>query len=97
VAPPEPREPPPTEPVQILYRILPEDAEVYLDGELLGNAAALNAGDVSAELLPGVKVLEVSHPEHGNQRLVFGVGRKNPLEVVVDLTTHKIGRRSRVR
>ena len=95
-----PREPPrpaPTEPVQILYRIYPEDAEVYLDGELLGTATTLNSGEAFAELLPGVKVLEVSHPEHGNQRLVFGVGRKNPLEIVVDLTTDKIGRRSRVR
>jgi hypothetical protein len=48
-------------------------------------------------LRPGVYVLEVTHPDHRFQRLVFGVQAEEPLEVVVDLTAERVGRRSRIR
>jgi hypothetical protein len=39
----------------------------------------------------------VTHPDYRPQRVVFGVSSSKPLKVAVDLTTERIGRRSRVR
>ena len=94
---PEPVRPVSREPVDVTYRITPEDAQVFLDDDLLGLAGDLNQGGLADTLKPGVHVLEVIHPDHRSQRLVFGVSSAEPIEVLVDLTTERVGRRSRIR
>lgn len=91
---PLPAAPKPTEPVTVRISVTPADSSVYLDDDLLGSGTDLLRG---LSLKPGVHVLEVAHSEHRSQRVVFGVGSTDPLEVVVDLTTERVGRRSRVR
>ncbi len=87
--------PPPRsrEPVAVSFAIQPADAAVILDGERLGIGSDL----ASMRLRPGVYVLEVEHPEYPPQRLVFGVSSPDPIVVTVDLTTDRVGRRSRIR
>ncbi len=92
-APPAPA-PEPTEPVAVQISVTPADASVFLDNDPLGMGADLSQGLM---LKPGVHVLEVSHSEYRSQRVVFGVGSTDSLEVVVDLTTERVGRRSRIR
>ncbi len=78
------------------FEITPPAAKVYLDDDLLGTGAELG-GRPATILRPGVYVLEVTHPDHRFQRLVFGVRPAEPMEVVVDLTAERVGRRSRIR
>lgn len=92
VAPPP--APEPTEPVSVQIVVTPSDASVFLDNDPLGMGADLSQ---DLKLKPGVHVLEVAHSEYRSQRVVFGVGSTDPLEVVVDLTTERVGRRSRIR
>ncbi|MEO1083767.1 MAG: PEGA domain-containing protein, partial [Acidobacteriota bacterium] len=98
VAPREPRQPRQperprsTDPQPVTIRVNPADAQVYVDGELMGAAADL----ASLDLRPGVYVVEVEHPEFGSQRLVFGVDDE-PLSVAVDLLADRPSRRSRVK
>ncbi len=107
-APPAPApEPPPSErpvppprsrePVAVSFSIRPADAAVDLDGERLGTGSELAARPEAMRLRPGVYVLEVEHPEYPPQRLVFGVSTPDPIVVTVDLTTDRVGRRSRIR
>lgn len=96
---PRPATPPtpkPTAPMSIELSILPREAEVYLDDELLGNGSQLASLEEPMHLDPGVYVVEVVHPGLAPQRIVFGVGSK-PIEVIVDLEASTPGRRSRVR
>ncbi len=91
--------PPPRsrEPVAVSFSIRPADAAVDLDGEPLGTGAELAARGTAMRLRPGVYVLEVVHPEYPPQRLVFGISSADPIEVAVDLTAERVGRRSRIR
>lgn len=93
---PEPRRPRSTEPRAVHLEIRPADALVLLDDEPLGTALELTSGDPFA-LPPGVYVLEVTHPDFQSQRLVFGVDEEDSVHVVVDLTTDRPNRRTRVR
>ena len=97
---PEPPAPPPkprsTEPVDVKMRIHPADAKVYLDDELLGTAAEVIETGFK-EYPPGVYVLEVTHPDHPAQRLVFGVSGDQPVSVQIDLTESRPSKRSRVK
>ena len=93
VLPPTPR---PTAPMNVEFSISPRDAEVWLDDDLLGNGEQLAGLDEPMRLDPGVYVVEVTHPGHPPQRIVFGVGSK-PIEVLVDLEATTPRRRSRVR
>lgn len=86
----------PLEPRQVLFSVMPADAEVYLDSDPLGSGEQLAALAEPLSLDPGVYVVEVVHPEHDSQRIVFGVGSK-PVEIIVDLAAEAPRRRSRVR
>ena len=81
----------------VSFSIRPADAAVYLDDELLGAGGELTARETAMRLHPGVYVLEVEHPDHPPQRLVFGISSGDPIEVAVDLTADRAGRRSRIR
>ncbi len=94
VSPPAPK---PTGPGQVRFSIEPPDAEVYLDDDYLGTGADLAIREEALVLSPKVYVLEVSHPDHRPQRLVFGINSEDPKEVLIDLTADRVGRRSRVR
>lgn len=101
--PPPPREPAPPppprskEPAAVSFSIAPAEARVYLDDELLGTGTELNGSRQAMMLRPGVHVLEVEHPDYRLQRLVFGVQAEEPMEVAIDLTAERVGRRSRIR
>lgn len=82
--------------MEVAFSIRPADAEVYLEEDLLGTGAELANRETAMKLYPGVYVLEVSHPEHPPQRLVFGIGAE-PIEVAIDLTAERADRRSRIR
>jgi len=69
---------------------------VTLRARVEGTALELTSGDPFA-LPPGVYVLEVTHPDFQSQRLVFGVDAEDSVHVVVDLTTDRPNRRTRVR
>ena len=99
---PETRDQPPAapksrEPVDVTFSIRPAAATVYLDDEPLGTGDELMRRDGAMRLRPGVHVLEVVHPEYDTQRLVFGLSSADPIEVQIDLTTERAGRRSRIR
>lgn len=79
------------------FAIQPADAEVYLDDDHLGSGASLSASSEGLTLGPGVHVLQVTHPDFKTQRLVFGVGSGDPMEVIVDLAADTPQRRSRIR
>lgn len=93
-APPAPRS---TKPGEVRFSILPGDAEIYLDDDYLGTGAELAALDEVSLFPPGVHVLEVTHPDHRPQRLVFGVSDTDPAHVVIDLSIDRVGRRTRVK
>ncbi len=95
VAPPPP--PRSTAPGEIRFSVLPAGARVYLDDDYLGTGAELAALDAAALFPPGVHVLEVTHPDHRSQRLVFGVSDSDPAHVLIDLRVDRIGRRTRVK
>ncbi|MEM1205673.1 MAG: hypothetical protein AAGN66_20760 [Acidobacteriota bacterium] len=90
--PPVPRS---TEPGPVSLSVVPADADVFLDGDSLGTAATA-VGDLS-ELPPGVYILEVTHAEHRDQRLVFGVNGGEAVKIDIDLTATQSWRRARVR
>ena len=92
--PPAPRS---TEPGEVRFSIRPADAEVYLDDDYLGTGAELAALAQSRLYAPGVHVLEVTHPDHRPQRLVFGVSSDDSTHVLIDLSIDRVGRRSRIR
>ena len=100
---PAPAEPPPppaprsTEPGEVRFSILPADAEVFLDDDYLGTGAELAALEESLRYLPGVHVLEVTHPDYRPQRLVFGVSSNDSAHVLIDLSIDRVGRRSRIK
>lgn len=91
-APPTPKKASP-----VAFDIQPADAVAYLDDDRLGDGESLATLLDGLVLEPGVHVLEVSHPDYKTQRLVFGVGSGEPMEVVVDLAAKTPQRRSRVR
>lgn len=84
------------EPVALYFDVQPPDAEVYLDDDYLGTGAELADFDRELRFRPGVHVLEVSHPDHPPQRLVFGLNGE-PLDLVIDLAADRPSRRSRIR
>ncbi len=97
-APPAPPPaPPPTGPGEIRFSVLPTDARVYLDDDYLGTGAELSALEEALLFPSGVHVLEVTHPDHRPQRLVFSAGAGNQAHVLIDLSIDKIGRRTRVK
>ena len=91
-----PRRPRPTAPMPVDFSVEPSDASIFLDSELLGSGSELAAINEPLHLDPGVYVVEITHPDHSPQRIVFGVGTK-PIEVLVDLDAVPPQRRSRVR
>ena len=93
-APPAPRS---TAPGEIKFSVLPADAKVYLDDDYLGTGGELAAFDEASLFPPGVHVLEVTHPDHRPQRLVFGVSDSDPAHVLIDLSIDRVGRRTRVK
>lgn len=94
--PPAPEPPRSKDPGEVEFSVQPADAKVYLDDRLLGDGRSL-ADQGSLQLPPGVYVLEVEHPGHEPQRLIFGVNGNETTEVAVDLTSERGRRRSRVR
>lgn len=86
--------PRPTAPQDIRLRIHPADAQVYLDDEPLGDAAA--AITSLGSLDPGIYVLEVTHENYLSQRLVFGV-TSSSVSITIDLTLDDARRRARVK
>ncbi len=93
-APPAPRS---TEPGEVTFSVLPADARVYFDDDYLGTGAELAALSEAPQFPPGVHVLEVTHPDHRSQRLVFGVSHTDPAHVLIDLSIDRIGRRTRIK
>ena len=81
----------------VTFAILPPDASVVLDDDSIGDGNALGGLSDGLMIDPGVHVLEVSHPDYKTQRLVFGVGSGEPMEVIVDLAADTPQRRSRIR
>ncbi len=96
-APPPPPRPRSTEPGEVRFSVLPADARIYLDDDFLGTGAELAALDEASLFPPGVHVLEVIHPDHRPQRLVFGVSDSDPAHVLVDLSVDRVGRRTRIK
>lgn len=93
---PEPAAPAaPRLPGTVRFAVEPADAIVYLNDRRIGTGADLKAA-AAAEVSAGVHVLEVSHPDHTSERLVFGVDSDAMLEVMVDLAATKPSRRSRL-
>ena len=92
-----PAEPKNRDPVEVRFSIRPAAASVYLDDEPIGTGDELMSRETAMRLRPGVHVLEVVHPEYPTQRLVFGASSADPIEVQIDLTTERAGRRSRIR
>lgn len=97
VPPPPPPAPRSTEPAPVRFSVDPGDAEVYLDDEFLGTGAALAAREQPLLLRPGVYVLEVTHPDLRDQRLVFGFRSDEATDVRIDLTADRPRQRSRIR
>lgn len=94
--PEEPRAPRPTAPQQVVFQIVPTDAQVKLDGRKLGTGGELGSREEPVELAPGVYILQVEHPVYKSQRLVFGVSAEL-VRVDVDLTAEDASLRARVR
>lgn len=92
--PPPPKAPPPrtsNEPGNLTVLVEPAGAEIYLDDR------KWPAGGEPRPTLPGIHVLEVSHPEHGSERVVFAVEPETPAVVAIDLRETRPGRRTQVR
>lgn len=100
MTPPTPR--PPAAPVsrqpgEVQLLIQPADAMVVLDDRRLGLASELeDSFDSTITLAPGVYVLEVTHPEHQTQRLIFDVQPGKPVAVEVNLLADNANRRTRL-
>ncbi|MCP4658368.1 MAG: hypothetical protein GY856_23385 [bacterium] len=86
----------PRSPVELRLTIRPAEAEVFLDDHFLGSGNELSARSKPLVLPPGVHVLEVDHPDHPPQRLIFGLGSDSPVKAVIDLTIQRPGRRARI-
>ena len=85
----------PKEPGVLRFAIQPSDATVYLDDRRLGNGEELLDADPMS-FAAGVHVLEVSHPDHPDERLVFGLGSAGDLHIAVDLLESKPTRRTQL-
>ncbi len=81
----------------VTFSVQPADAKVFLDDDHLGSGGSLGTLGDGLVIGPGVHVLQVTHPDFKTQRLVFGVGSGEPMEVIVDLTADTPQRRSRIR
>lgn len=92
--PEEPARPRPTAPQNVHFTIAPADAFLRLDGRPLGKANELN-GAAPMSLAPGVYILQVEHPAHPSQRLVFGVS-ESAVRVDIDLANKDPMYRARV-
>ena len=77
--------------------MLPADARIYLDDDYLGTGAELAQLEEASLFSHGVHVLEVTHPDHRPQRLVFGVSDSDPAHVMIDLSIDRVGRRTRIK
>ncbi len=84
--------PKPKEPGLLTILIHPAEAEVFLDDRRLRDL-----DDTPRTLEAGVHVLEISHPDFPNERLVFGMGSAGNVEIEIDLRESKSGRRTRLR
>jgi hypothetical protein len=93
--PEKPRAPRPTAPQSIYFDVVPVDAVLRLDGRRLGTAAELGSREQPLNLTPGVYILQVEHPAHALQRLVFGVS-ESAVRVRIDLEIDDPMQRARV-
>lgn len=86
---------PPATAGSAIFTVVPTDAAVYLDDRFLGTGSDLAGSAAVITLAPGVHMIEVSHPDHTIERLVFGVDGKR-LHITVDLTQTRPSRRIRL-
>lgn len=87
--------PVPDEPGTLRFAVAPADAVIFLDDRRLGIAERVNAAAPLA-LDAGVHVLEISHPDHADERIVFGLGSAAAMRIEVDLQQSRPSRRSRL-
>lgn len=89
-------EPPkaPVGPGRIELSVQPAEAKIYLDDRYLGTAAEVAAKGGALRVDSGVHVLQVTHPAHKPERMVFGVAAGGGVKVEVDLSGQRLIRRS---
>lgn len=93
--PPSPAPPTSTAPGRLRITIQPADAEVFLDDRLLTSIGD-TAGGLGVAAAPGIHVLEITHPEHDAERLVFAVDPEQTVAIAIDLRETKPRRRTRI-
>jgi hypothetical protein len=96
--PPPPRAPAratSNEPGAIRLSVQPAGAEVVLDDRRLGSASDVSRGQDHVTR-PGIHVLEVTHPGHRAERLVFAVDPESIVRLVIDLRETRASRRTRI-
>lgn len=81
-------------PGRIELSVQPPEATIYLDDRYLGTAAEVAAKGGSLRVDSGVHVLQVLHPAHKPERMVFGVASGGGVKVEVDLSGQRLIRRS---
>ncbi|NJL27220.1 MAG: hypothetical protein HC897_04680, partial [Thermoanaerobaculia bacterium] len=84
----------PARPGRIELTVHPPEAAIYLDDRYLGTAAEVAAKGGSLRVDSGVHVLQVLHPSHKPERMVFGVASEGAVKVEVDLSGQRLIRRS---
>ncbi len=89
---PAPKPAVPKKPGLLTISILPAEAEIFLNDRRLRDL-----DNDPRSLDAGVHVLEISHPDFPDERLVFGMGSAGNVEIEIDLREAKSGRRTRLR
>lgn len=97
IPPPPPAPPRPTsnEPGVVRLSVEPPGAEIVLDDRRLGTAGEVS-GSQDHIARPGVHVLEVTHPDHRAELLVFAVDPESTVQLVIDLRETRASRRTRI-
>lgn len=94
--PPPPRPPVSNKPGDLALAVHPADTRILINDRFVGTGESLVAKGEPLVMKPGVYVLEAEHPDYKAQRLVFAVTPNDTVQVVIDLTSDRPGRRARV-
>lgn len=82
-------------PGMVHFSILPAGAVVVFDDRPLGLAGTVEQRR-GLSTAPGIHLLEVSHPEHQTERLVFAIEPASDVRVTIDLRETRPSRRTRI-